>query len=146
MMSKYKRLLCAALLTIPCAMSLADDRPYTEGNVVVVTWISHQARMFDEYMKWVSTVRKQEMEEFKKSGVIVSYGIFQAQAHSPNDADIILTITYKNFAALDGLTERSDAIDKKIFGSVESANKASISREQMREVLGSETIQQLVLK
>ncbi len=52
----------------------------------------------------------------------------------------------KNFAALDGLDERVEAVDKTIFETRAKANAAAISREAMREVLGSQTIRELVLK
>ena len=86
------------------------------------------------------------MEAFKKAGIIVSYSVYGATPRTPQDADIILTITYKNMAALDGLEERTDAIDKQIFGSLDDANKGAISREQMRSVIGSDLIRELISK
>ena len=61
------RLLAAASLSLACAICVADDRPYTEGAVTEVSYIRTKPGMFDEYMKWVATQRKQEMEEMKKA-------------------------------------------------------------------------------
>jgi hypothetical protein len=140
------RLLAAASLSLACAICVADDRPYTEGAVTEVSYIRTKPGMFDEYMKWVATQRKQEMEELKKAGIIVSYAIYAAQPRGPQDPDLIFTVTYKNMAALDGLDEKTDPIDKKIFGSTEAANKATVNRAQMRDVLGSELVRELKLK
>jgi len=140
------RVLLAALFVLPCAVTVADDRSYTEGTVTEVTYIRTKPGMFDEYMKWVATQRKQEMEELKKAGVIVSYSVYAASPRTPQEPDLILTITYKNMAALDGLNDKTDPIDKKVFGSVENATQGAISRGQMREVLGSELVRELVLK
>ena len=142
----YKRLFCAALLTLTSAMALADDRAYTNGPVVAVNYIRTKPGMFDTYMAWLGGERKKEMEAYKKAGIILSYSVYSVQPRSPQEADVILTITYKNWATLDGLTEKTDVIDKQIFGSMDNANKASISRESMREVLGSDTIQELLFK
>jgi hypothetical protein len=140
------RLLITTLLALPCAASLADDRPYTEGSVVDVSFIRTKPGMFDKYMKWLDTQRKQEMDELKKAGVIVSYGVFAVEPRSPHDPDVILTVTYKNMAALDDLDAKSDAIMKKVYGSLDAAEKGDADREAMREVVGSELIRELALK
>jgi hypothetical protein len=125
---------------------VADDRPYTEGPVTEVTYIRTKPGMLEEYLKWVATTRKQEMEEFKKAGIIQSYAVYTAYPRTPHEPDLILTITYKNMAAMDDLNAKTDPIDKKIWGSMESATKSSVDREKIREVLGSEIIRELKLK
>lgn len=146
MLKISSRLLVGALLMLPCALSIAEDRPYTEGPVMEVSFIRTKPGMFDQYMKWVATVRKQEMEELKKAGLVLSYAIYESRPRNPQDPDLIFTVTYKNLAALDGLQAKTDPIVDKLFGSREAATKGSISREQMREVLGSEIVRELNLK
>ncbi|MFO1427100.1 MAG: hypothetical protein U1F11_09010 [Steroidobacteraceae bacterium] len=136
---------CASLLCIAAAAQAAD-RPYSEGTVTEVSFIKIKPGMFDAYMKWVATERKQLMEEQKKAGIIVEYHVYAAQARDPHDADLILTVTYKNMAALDNLDDKLEAIEAKVFGSQQKANEGQISREAMRTVLGSELIRELVLK
>jgi hypothetical protein len=140
------RLLAAASLSLACAICVADDKPYTEGPVTEVSYIRTKPGMFEEYMKWVATQRKQEMEEMKKAGVILSYAIYASMPRGPHEPDLIFTVTYKNMAALDGLDAKTDPIDKKIYGSTDASSKAMVSREQMREVLGSELVRELKLK
>jgi len=48
--------------------------------------------------------------------------------------------------ALDNLDERTSAIDEKFQGSRQKSNDAAISRESMRQGMGSELIRGLVLK
>ncbi len=139
-------LAAALLLTIP-TLSMADEaRPYTDGPVVNVSYIKIKPGMFDAYMKWVATDRKALMDEYKKAGIILDWRVYGAQARNPNEPDLILTVTYKNMAAFDGLDDRQDAILAKVAGSLDKANTASIKREEMREVLGSELIRELVIK
>jgi hypothetical protein len=146
-MNHFLRLLVAALL-IGCASSAwsQDDHAYTEGQVTQISYIKVKPGMFDAYMRYLQGPYKQLMEEQKKAGLIVGYAIYAATARAPHEADLYLTITYKNYAALDGLTVRSDALVKKVFGSLEKSDAASIDRGKLREELGSELVQELVLK
>jgi hypothetical protein len=74
--------------------------------------------MFDEYLRYLASTYKHVMEENKKQGSIVDYAIYQPTPRTPQEADLILTVTYQNMAALDGLQARVDPIAKKVFGSL----------------------------
>jgi hypothetical protein len=76
----------------------------------------------------------------------VGYNVYIVEPRHPGDPDIILSITYPNFATLDGINDKLDAIAEKVEGSVQKSNQNGIDRGQLREVLGSELIQELVLK
>src|ERR1700674_5716150 len=142
----------AALAVTPLSMStissaLADDpKPYPEGTISEVTSIRTKPGMFDAYMKWLDTTAKQLREDEKKAGLIVDYAVYRAQPRSPHDPDIYLVITYKNMAALDGLSDRVEPLTKKIWATREAAAKAEADRESMREILGSQLIRRLDLK
>ena len=126
---------------------LADDsKPYTEGTISEVTSVRTKPGMFDAYMKWLDTTGKQLRDDEKKAGLILDYAVYAVQPRSPHDPDIYLVITYKNMAALDGLTDRVEPIQRKIWATREAGAKAAIDRESMREVLGTELIRRLDLK
>ena len=124
----------------------AADRPYTEGVVTNVSAIRTMPGMFDDYMTWLAGPYKQAMEAQKAAGVIVSYAVYAAVPRGPEDPDVYLITTYKNMAALDGLSARLDPIYEKLQGSMADQNKAYIERGKMRTVLGDELIRQMVLK
>ena len=65
---------------------------------------------------------------------------------SPHDPDLYLTVTFKNMAALDGLDDRLEPIERKVWATRDAANKADADRESMREILGSQLIRHLNLK
>src|SRR5690349_13297789 len=137
------------LLGLVCGASatLADEgRPYTEGPVVTVTSVRTKNGMFDEYMKFVAGNYRRNMEEYKKAGLILDYGVYQAFPHNPHEPDLFLTVTFKNWAAFDGLQDKMDPIDAKVYGSVDASNKGAVDRDKIREILGSQTIQKLQLK
>ncbi|MGB8693262.1 MAG: hypothetical protein WCD08_07130 [Steroidobacteraceae bacterium] len=139
---------CAALacLAAGSAAVLADDHAYSEGSVVNVSRIRTIDGRFDDYMNWVATTWKQEQELGKKAGNILSYAVYQVQPRDAHDADLLLVITYKNWAALDGALAKGDAVAKQIEGSVAASNQAQVDRAKIRTVLGSENIQELILK
>jgi hypothetical protein len=133
------------LAVAPCSFA-QDDHAYTEGQVTAISYVKVKPGMFDEYLRYLQTTYKKVMEGQKKAGLVVAYNVYSASPRSPHDPDLYLTITYKNWAAFDGLTEKTDAITKEVWGSLDKSNQASIDREKMREILGGEIIQELVLK
>ena len=140
----------AALAALMClAISLpaaADDHSYSEGPVINVARIRTVDGKFDDYVKWLATNWKPQQEAAKKAGYILSYEATVLEARGPEDPDILLFITYKNWAALDGALEKGDAIAKQFEGSVAAANQAQFDRAKIRRVLGTYTMQVMQLK
>jgi len=145
---KNRIAVCAALigLTMTSITALADDHAYTEGTVVNVAAIRTAYGKFDEYMQYLDTVWKAEQEAAIKAGNIVSYRVITVEARGENDPDIYLVINYKNWAALDGATAKSDAIAKQVEGTLAASNQGAADRSKIRRVLGSWTGQELKLK
>jgi len=133
-------------LTFTSFSALADDHAYTEGAVVNVSSIRTVDGKFDDYMKWLDTTWKVENEAAKTAGDLVSYQVIRVEPRGPDDPDLYLVLTYKNWAALDGALAKGDAISKQFEGSVAAANQAQFERAKIRRVLGSSTMQVLDLK
>ena len=146
-MKKPILLLLAAILTISTSVTRAqEDHAYTQGPVVIVTFVRTEPGMFEEYLRYLDATYKRLLDEYKRQGIVTDYAIFQATPRDPNDADVILTVTYKNMAAFDELQARTDPSLKQFFGSLPKAASASIDREKMRKQLGSQMVRQLILK
>ncbi len=146
-MKKPILLLLAAILTISASVTRADDdHAYTQGPVVIVTFVRTQPGMFEEYMRYLGSTYKHLMDDNKKAGIVVDYSIYQARPRDPQDADLILTVTYKNMAAFDDLQARSDPSTKQAFGSLAKAAAASAERSKLRTEVGSQMVRQLILK
>jgi L-rhamnose mutarotase len=146
-MKKTILLLLAAILTISTAVTRAqEDHAYTQGPVTIVSFVRTEPGMFDEYLRYLDNTYKKLMDQMKKKGVVTDYAVYQAQPRDPNDADVILTVTYKNMAALDTLQASTDPLIKEVFGSLPKAASASADREKMRKQLGSQLVRQLILK
>jgi hypothetical protein len=122
------------------------DRAYTEGSVLNVSSIRTEPGMFDAYMTYLAGTYKQLMEEQKKAGIILDYAVYSVVPQKPGDPDIYLVTTYKNMAALDGLADRTDAIQQKLIGDMAQRSAAMIARGKLRTLGGSQLIRQLILK
>jgi hypothetical protein len=135
---------CLAFFNI-CAS--AADRPYAEGPVVSVSSIRTADGKFDDYMKFVDTNWKQQQEAAKSAGNVLSYQVLNVIPRGPDDADLLLVVTYKSWAAgLDGALAKNDAISKTVDGSVATTNQGVSDRAQIRRLLGTTWMQVLNLK
>jgi hypothetical protein len=124
----------------------ADGRNYNDGPVVEISSIRTVDGHFDDYMQWLATNWKKQEEAAKKAGLITKYQVLVAQPQGPNDPDIYLIVEYKNWAALDGLGGKFDAISAQVEGSLEKANQSQADRAKIRTVLGAKTVQVAELK
>jgi len=139
-------LLLVGLICGAMASWADEERAYTEGTVLWISSVKTEPGMFDEYLKYLAGPYKRLMEENKKAGTIVDYGIYQAYPRHPDEPDLILTIVFKNWGAMDGLRDKLDPVIKKVFGSMDASNKAHIEREKLRKDIGTQFLQELKLK
>jgi hypothetical protein len=138
-------LLVSVLMFAVMGSVLAQDaKPYKEGKVLQVSFIKIKPGQLNNYMKYLDGPYKANMEAMKKAGLITGYAVYRSQPRTPQDADLILTVAYPNMAALDR-SEEADAISTKVMGPMASRDKASMDRESMRELLGSQLTREWVL-
>ncbi len=143
LLSTAGALLAAAIITTTAS---ADGRHWNDGGVINVAYIRTLDGHFDDYMAWLATTWKRQQETAKKAGLITDYHVFVVEARSPNDPNVILVTDYKNWAALDQLGGKMESVSTQVEGSVEKANQSEAARAKIRTVLGSETMQEALLK
>lgn len=85
------------------------------------------------------------MEAQKKAGLVTEYHVYSTEPRSPQDPDIILTVTVPNMAALDK-TDEADAVAAKVMGSNAQQDTATIDRGSLRELLGSQLTREMILQ
>jgi hypothetical protein len=101
----------------------------------------------DEYLTSLRKSTKPLIDEQKKQGTIVDYKIFlKSNKNSPEDWDICVAIQYKNYAALDGLAAKGEAVRDKILGGKAPAQELNEKRAEIREIISSELLQEVFLK
>ena len=123
----------------------ADDKPYKEGPVTDVAFIRVKPGKMLDYIAHLSGTYRQELEADKKAGLVTDYRIYEVAPRHPEDPNLILTVTYPNYAALDRVAD-FEAITAKVEGSVKASDKAFGERGSIRDVLGSELVRELILK
>lgn len=137
----------AVLLAFVIAPAGAQERPYSDGPVTVVTSVKVAEGQFDNYMAYLAKTYKPVMEAQKQAGLVLRYAVYDRTKHPNEEADLYLVVTYPNMAAFDGLRDKSEAVASKVTGlSREKAAAASADRGKMRTILGDEMIRELVLK
>ena len=145
-LSKALLSLLVAVLALCTQATIAQDKPYREGTVWSVSFIRVKPGMLDMYLRDLAVARNNVMIEAKRQGLIVSEKILSGDAAGRDDWDLMLMVEYKNWAALDGLQDKFDAVALKMVGSEEKRMQLRVKRNDLREILGGKTLQEIIFK
>src|ERR1700730_11806470 len=136
----------AALLLLLAPAVLAQEH-YTEGPVWRVSLVRVKPTQMDAYLTSLQQSSKPLLEQEKRDGTIMDYKFFiKDTKHSPEDWDVCLAIEYKNQAAMDGLAAKGEMVRDKILGGKQPAQQLSEKRAEIRDLLSSELLQEIILK
>jgi hypothetical protein len=143
-MKKSCGLVVFLLLSLP---ALFAQENYTEGPVWRVSTIRVKPTHMDEYLTSLRKSSKPFFDEEKRQGVIVDYKIFLKETKAnPDDWDLCVAIEYKNHAALDGLGAKGEEVRDKILGGKAPAQQLAEKRQEIRETITSDLLQEIILK
>lgn len=146
-MKRIVMLLLVLLALVATGVSAQEERKYTEGAVMSVTSVRVKDGQFEAYMSYLAASYKPLLEEQKKAGIILDYGVYTTNPRTPKDPNLYLSVVYPNMAALDGLDDKTEPLAQKVLGQNRAqGDKAYADRATMREILGSELIRELKLK
>ena len=142
-----KRLWGIAICLIVFAPVLVAQENYSEGPVWRVSLVRVKPNRMDEYLTSLRQSSKPFLEEEKRQGLIVDYKLFLKETkNNPQDWDVCLAVQYKNHAALDALGGKTEAIRDKVFGGKPQAHELGEKREEIRELVSSEILEEIFLK
>jgi hypothetical protein len=129
------------------ALQVFAQEHYTEGPVWQVTLIRVKPTQLDAYLTSLRANTKTIYDEMKKEGLILDYKVFlNTTKHDPQDWDIAVSVQYKNFGALDGLTAKGETIRDKVLGSKQAAQQLGEKRVDMREIVSTMLLREVTLK
>ena len=138
--------LCCTFVLFATAAG-AQERSYKDGPVTVVTSVKVVDGQFENYMDYLSKNWRQVQEEAKAAGLVLEYHVMGAQAHSPDEADLYLVVTYPNMATFDDIDKKMDPISAKVTKmSIKQQDEASGKRTAMREIIGEQLLRELVFR
>jgi hypothetical protein len=142
-----KKLYGLAIFVLLLAPSLFAQEHYTEGPVWNVSLVHVKPTHMDEYLASLRQSTKPLLDEQRRQGLIVNYKIFLKETqNSPQDWDICLAVEYKNHAALDGLAAKAETVRDKVLGGKQPAQQLAEKRQEIREIVSSERLQEIFLK
>ena len=142
-----KKLYGLAVLLLLLAPALFAQEHYTEGPIWRIQLIRVKPTHMDEYLASLRQSTKPMYEEEKRQGLVIDYKVFFKQTkNSPEDWDICVAVQFKNYAALDGLAAKGEAVRDKIMGGKAPAQQLSEKRAEIREIVSSELLQEIFLK
>lgn len=143
-MKTIYRLAAFVLLLAPAVLA---QEHYSEGPVWRVSLIRVKPTAMDTYLTSLRQSSKPILDQEKKDGTIMDYKVFVKETkNSPEDWDLCLAIEYKNHAALDGLTAKGEMMRDKILGGKQPAQQIADKRQEIREIVSSELLQEIILK
>ena len=140
-----KKAIAIALLCLAPAVAFSEERPWSKGPVTAVTYVKVKPGKFDDYMAYLGTAYRKSMEATMKAGLATGWHVYTTQPRNASEPDLILTVTYPNMAALDKQKE-FDEVAKSVSGTIAEMNKAFADRGTMREVIGGDLIQEVILR
>ena len=143
-MNRYVAWFC---LLVICACPTIAQEHYTEGPVWRITFYKIKPNQQDAYFASIRQKSKPILDQMKQQGLILDYTTYLNETSSGSrDWDLALALEYRNFAALDGLTAKTEALRDKVFGSKESAQQVGQQRIEMREEVGSILVREITFK
>jgi hypothetical protein len=149
-MKNKKRILTGSLVALILALSIIVvaqvSRPYRNGSVWNIGFISMKPGMDKAYLNYIATDWKREQEALKKDGQIISYKVLQTEAHSPTDFNLMLMTEYKDMATLEANQTKADQLLQTVIGTDEKQMQGYRDRLQIREVLANRMAREIVLE
>lgn len=133
----------AATLATP---AMAEETPYTLGTVWEASRIDMLPGQGPDYVQYLATTWKKNMETLKAEGYVVSYRVLATNHRRGDEPDLILLIEYRDYQTVTQIEARRARMNELTGQTTRSAAAASAERGKMREELGTTQYQELVLK
>ena len=138
------RLVAFLLLLAPAVLA---QEHYTEGPVWRVQLIRVKPTAMDAYLTSLRQSTKPIYDEEKRQGTILDYKVFLKETkNNPEDWDLCVAVQYKNHAAMDGLAAKGELVRDKVLGGKQPAQQLAEKRAEIREIISSELLQEIILK
>lgn len=134
-------------LVIGVAAFAQVHRYYNPGSVWTVTTIRIRAGMEPAYLQYLDGAFKKESDAQVKAGYMKSYKILSTLDEDANSWNLVILREFASLASFEANEEKSDELSRKVLGEDDTAAmKGYEDRSKVREVLGTRTARELILK
>jgi len=122
-----------------------EGRNWKDGSVIVMTFVRTRTGQDLAYLDAVADTWKKQQEALKNEGIIVSYKVWQGNAASEQDFNIILMTEYKDFRVMEENADKQTVILQTIARETQTSSQV-LSDEKVREFFGVRAGRNIVLR
>jgi hypothetical protein len=134
-------------LLVHAAPAMAQNPNYDQGPVWRVTDFHIKPGMGDAFWKDFREHIKPVLDEQKKQGLIMDYKMFtNPTLNKTDDWDVAVGVLYKNWSALDEIDAKAATVVVKHYGSREAAFESARMRSEIRDVVSSHLVREVMPK
>ena len=143
-----KSLICALLLCLPVLGAWAQDhsRSHEPGQVLALTYVHTKPGMFNAYVNDLKANWARSLDAQIEAGHVVSYGMYTIISPREGEPNLILRVSYPNWATFDLSPDYFDELMSATFGSQDQAREAGIKRGELRTIGSEMLLQELKFK
>jgi hypothetical protein len=145
-MSRFTAMLLSVLLA-PLPNKVLAQEHYTLGTISRVILVDIKPGKGTEFWTDVRQNLRPLYDEYKRQGLIQDYSVgLKSTAEGPEDWDVSLVLTFKNWAALDTFATKGDSVSMRYYGSYGKRSSAGARRSDFGTVVGSFLIRNVTLR
>jgi hypothetical protein len=138
-------LLTALLASLP--PTLAAQEHFTLGPISRIILIDIKPGRASEFWTDLRRTVRPLFDEYKKQGLIEDYAVnLKNTTEGPQDWDVALILTFRNWAALDTFATRGDSVSMSYYGSYGKRSAAGRQRSDFGTTVGSFLVRNVTLK
>lgn len=137
---------CLACFASAGVFAQDHTRNWESGYVVGVTEVHVKDGMLNAYINDLNAVWRKFLEAQMEDGDVISYGIYGVPDSREGEPDLLLVVTYKNWATFDRGDDYLEKLSEKIFGSDEKMREAGIERGELRTFGSTYMLQEIKFK
>lgn len=126
------------LFTLP-AVGQDHGRSWEPGSVLALTEVHIKPGMWNAYINDLKANWRRSLEAQIEAGDVLSYGMYAVVSPRDHEPDLILRVSYPNWATFDRGPDYFEELMKQTFGGMDEAREAGIERGELR-TLGSEML------
>jgi len=145
-MSRSALSLLAAVLAFATHPVQAQEH-YTLGPISRIILIDIKPGKGSEFWTDLRQKVRPLYDEYKRQGLIQDYSVgLKTTADGPQDWDVAIVLTFKNWAALDTFATKGDSVSKSFYGSYGKRSEAGARRSDFGTVNSSFLVRDVTLR
>jgi hypothetical protein len=142
----------SALALIPLLLALPitavhSQEHYTLGPIQRIILLDIKPGKASEFWTDLRQNVRPLYDEYKRQGLIQDYSVsLKTTAEGPQDWDVALVLTFKNWGALDTFSTKGDSVSARYYGSYGKRSEAGAKRSEAATLYSSFLVRDVTLK